>query len=282
MATSETRAGAPTAAAGTPSARRPLVSGNWKMHHDHIEALHTVRDLGLRLKPEDVAQVDVSVHPPFTDLRTVQTLVEGESIPVALGAQHCNDHDRGAYTGEVSPQMLARLGVRYVLVGHSERRQHFAMTDEAVAATLRAVLRHEMTPVLCIGETAEERTAGHTELRLSAQLDAALRGLDAPEVATMVVAYEPIWAIGSGNAATAVDAEDACLLVRHRLRELAGADAAASIRVLYGGSVTPENAAELTAEPDVDGLLVGGASLEAAAFCEIVRASRPVPAGRRR
>ncbi|MDA8315401.1 MAG: triose-phosphate isomerase [Actinomycetota bacterium] len=262
-------------------ARRPLVSGNWKMHHDHIEALHTVRDLGLRLKPEDIAQVDVSIHPPFTDLRTVQTLVEGEAIPVALGAQHCNDHDRGAYTGEVSPQMLARLGVRYVLVGHSERRQHFAMSDDLVAATLRAVLRHEMVPILCVGETEEERAAAHTEARLSSQLEAALRGLAPSQAAGMVVAYEPVWAIGTGKAATSVDAEDACLFIRETVGTLAGREAAQSVRIQYGGSVNPENAADLMAEPDVDGLLVGGASLEAAGFLEIVRASRPVaPRGR--
>ncbi len=266
---------------GDATRRRPLVSGNWKMHHDHIEALHTVRDLGLRVKPEDVAQVDVSLHPPFTDLRTVQTLVEKEGIPVALGAQHCNDHDRGAYTGEVSPQMLARLGVRYVLVGHSERRQHFAMTDEVVASTLRAVLRNEMTPILCVGETDEERAEGRTEARLAAQLDVALRGLEGAQVAGMVVAYEPIWAIGTNNPATAVDAEDACLFVRQRVAGLAGPEAASALRVQYGGSVNPENAAELMAEPDVDGLLVGGASLDAAGFLEIVRASRPLQ-GRRR
>jgi triosephosphate isomerase len=259
-----------------PSARRPLVSGNWKMHHDHIEALHTIRDLGLRCKPEDVAHVDVSVHPPFTDLRTAQTLIEAERIPVALGAQHCNDHDRGAYTGEVSPQMLARLGVRYVLVGHSERRQLFAMSDEAVAATLRAVLRHEMTPICCVGETAEERAAGHTDARLAAQLTAALDGLDAVQISSLVIAYEPIWAIGTGNAATAVDAEDACLFVRQTIGELAGTEAAASVRVQYGGSVTAENAGSFLAEPAVDGLLVGGASLDAGSFLDIVRASRPV------
>jgi len=267
----------PSAAAGT---RRPLVSGNWKMHHDHIEALHTVRDLGLRLKPEDVAHLDVSVHPPFTDLRTVQTLIEGDGIPVSLGAQHCNDHDRGAFTGEVSPQMLARLGVRYVIVGHSERRQHFSMTDADVAATLRAVLRHQMVPVLCIGETESERTAGETEIRLGSQLDAALRGLPAKDVAGLVVAYEPIWAIGTGNAATAVDAEDACVFIRDSIARFAGSDAATSVRIQYGGSVNPENAADFVAEPDVDGLLVGGASLEAPSFVEIIRASRPLPASR--
>lgn len=256
-------------------ARRPLVSGNWKMHHDHIEALHTIRDLGLRLKPEDVADVDVSVHPPFTDLRTAQTLMEAEGLPVALGAQHCNDHDRGAYTGEVSPRMLARLGVRYVVVGHSERRQLFAMSDEAVAETLRAVWRNEMTPILCVGETEEERAVGATERRLSDQLRAALEGAGAERVSTMVVAYEPVWAIGTGNAATAVDAQDGCSFVRQVVAEVAGDDAAAGVRVQYGGSANAENAAELMAEPDVDGLLVGSASLDAASFVAIVRASRP-------
>jgi triosephosphate isomerase len=271
----------PRAARARPT-RRPLISGNWKMHHDHIEALHTVRDLGLRLKPQDVAKVDVSVHPPFTDIRTVQTLIEGESIPLFLGAQHCNDHDRGAYTGEISPQMLARLGVRYVIVGHSERRQHFAMTDEVVASTLRAVLRHEMTPILCVGESEAERAAGHTEARLSAQLDSALRGLEAEQVASLVIAYEPLWAIGTGNAATAVDAEDACLFVRQTVAALAGEDASATIRVQYGGSVNPDNTPDFMAEPDIDGLLVGGASLDASRFAEIVRASQPVAATRRR
>jgi triosephosphate isomerase (TIM) len=259
-----------------PAARRPLVSGNWKMNHDHIEALHTVRDLGLRLKPEDVATVDVSLHPPFTDLRTVQTLVEGERIPVALGAQHCNSHDRGAYTGEVSPQMLARLGTRYVLVGHSERRHLFGMTDAEVAATLRAVLTHQMVPVCCVGETAEQRAAHETETVLATQLTAALKGLPAEQVTGLVVAYEPVWAIGSGNPATATDAQDACRFIRRTVGELAGAEAAQSVRVQYGGSVTPANAAELMAERDVDGLLVGGASLDAATFMEIVRASRPI------
>ncbi len=252
--------------------RRPLVAGNWKMHHDHVEAIHTVRDLGLRLKPGDVADVDVSVHPPFTDLRSVQTIVEAEGIPVALGAQHCSDHDRGAFTGEVSPQMLARLGVRFVIVGHSERRRLFAMTDEAIAATLRAVLRHQMVPVVCVGETTEERAANRTEARLSAQLRAALDGLGPDVVAGLVVAYEPVWAIGTGSPATAVDAEDAAAFLRSVGAEVAGAEAAEGLRVLYGGSVSAENAEELVAEPDVDGLLVGGASLEAPAFLDIIRA----------
>jgi triosephosphate isomerase len=253
--------------------RRPLISGNWKMHHDHIEALHTVRDLGLRLKADDVARVDVSVHPPFTDLRTVQTLVEQEHIPVALGAQHCSDEDAGARTGEVSPRFLARLGTAYVLVGHSERRSLFKMDDATVAATVRAVLRHDMTPVLCVGETAEQRERGQTERVLEQQVLAALTGLDGAVLGGLVVAYEPVWAIGTGQAATAVDAEDASVFIRSLVAKLGGDEAAAAVRLQYGGSVNAQNAGDLMAEPDVDGLLVGGASLEAAAFTDIVRAA---------
>lgn len=261
----------PSASTRGGGSRRPLVSGNWKMHHDHVEALHLVRDLGLRLRSEEVGALEVSVHPPFTDLRTVQTLVDQESIPLALGAQHCFDQDRGAFTGEVSPQMLARLGTRYVIVGHSERRQLFGMSDAAVAATLRAVIRHGMVPIVCVGETDEEREAGRTETRLAQQIDAAFDGLPPDQVASLVIAYEPIWAIGTGKSATAVDAEDACVFIRDRLAALVDADAAGATRLQYGGSVTAENAAELVSEPDVDGLLVGGASLQAAGFLDILR-----------
>jgi triosephosphate isomerase (TIM) len=243
------------------------------MHHDHIEALHMVRDLGLRLKPDDVANVDISIHPPFTDLRTVQTLVEKEAIPVALGAQHCSEDDAGARTGEVSPPMLARLGTAYVLVGHSERRHLFAMSDETVAATLRAVLRHAMTPILCVGETEEQRARSQTEATLERQVLSALEGLDPTQVAGLVLAYEPVWAIGTGQAATAVDAEDACVFIRAMVAKIAGEDAAQAVRIQYGGSVQAENCADLVSEPDVDGLLVGGASLQAATFVDIIRGS---------
>jgi len=255
------------------SARRPLVSGNWKMYHDHIEALHTVRDLGLRLKPDDVAKVDVSVHPPFTDLRTVQTLVEKEHLPLALGAQHCSDHDEGPRTGEVSPRFLARLGIAYVIVGHSERRTLFGMDDATVAATLRAVLRHDMTPIVCVGESEEQRGSGRTEAVLEEQVLAALTGLSTEVLAGMVVAYEPIWAIGTGTAATAVDAEDACVFIRSLVAKVGGEDAAAAVRIQYGGSVNAENAGDFMGEPDVDGLLVGGASLQATDFTDIIRAT---------
>ena len=261
--------------------RRPLVSGNWKMHHDHLQAIRTVQDLGLRLSAAEVAILDVSVHPTFTSLRSVQTVIEDRAIPVALGAQHCHHDDQGAFTGEVAPPMLARLGVAYVIVGHSERRQFFGQTDEEVAATARAVLRHAMTPIVCVGETAEEREDGDTEDRLTAQTTAALGGLAREQVAGMVVAYEPIWAIGTGDTATAQDAQAACAHIRGVVVGLAGEEAAGTLRIQYGGSVRPENTGELMACADVDGALVGGASLDAPTFAAIVSAaSAAVPAGR--
>lgn len=254
-------------------ARRPLVSGNWKMHHDHVQAIRTVQDLGLRLAKLDLSTLDVSVHPPFTDLRSVQTVIEDRRVPVALGAQHCHSQDEGAFTGEVSPAMLARLGVRYVIVGHSERRALFHQTDEEVAATLRAVLRHGMTPIVCVGETEEEREAGVTEKRLADQTTAALVGLPAQQVAGLVVAYEPIWAIGTGRTAQASDAQGACAHIRQVVGALSDAESADAVRIQYGGSVRPENTEDLMAQADVDGLLVGGASLEAATFAAIVRSA---------
>ncbi len=257
----------------TAPARRLLVSGNWKMNLDHLQAIHAVQDLGLRLTATDVASVDVSVHPPFTDLRSVQSVVEERGIPVSLGAQNCAAEDAGAFTGEVSPTMLARLHVEYVIVGHSERRQLFGETDDVVAAKLAAVLRNGMTPVCCVGETVDEREVGLTDTRLAEQITAALEGVAPGQVASMVVAYEPVWAIGAGRAATPDDAQQACKVIREAAAVLAGEEAAATLRILYGGSVTGENTAELVAGPDVDGVLVGGASLEAAAFTEIVRAA---------
>jgi triosephosphate isomerase len=241
------------------------------MHHDHLQSIRTVQDLGLRLTPADVGPLDVSVHPPFTDLRSVQTVIEDRAIPVALGAQHCFSEDQGAFTGEVAPPMLARLGVTYVIVGHSERRQLFGQTDEQVAETLRAVLRHAMTPVVCVGETEEERDAGETDGRLADQTTSALKGLPADQTAGLVLAYEPIWAIGTGATATGADAQLACAHIRAIVSALAGDEAAQAIRIQYGGSVRPDNTAELMGQRDVDGLLVGGASLEAATFAAIIR-----------
>ncbi|MHB8438688.1 MAG: triose-phosphate isomerase [Acidimicrobiales bacterium] len=253
--------------------RRVLVSGNWKMHHDHVQAIRTVQDIGMRLTAADVASLDVSVHPPFTDLRSVQTVIEDRAIPVALGAQHCHHQDQGAFTGEVSPSMLAKLGVRYVIVGHSERRQLFGQSDAEVATTLRAVIRHSMVPIVCVGETEDEREQGVTEAKLRMQVEAALGGLPPQQIAALVVAYEPIWAIGTGRTATPDDAEQACAFIRGVVSELADGDTAGGVRIQYGGSVRPENTAVLMAQDDVDGLLVGGASLEGTSFAAIVKAA---------
>lgn len=257
------------------------MSGNWKMHHDHLEAIRTVQELGLRLTAADLAAIDVSVHPPFTDLRSVATVIDDRGIGVFLGAQHCYSEDSGAFTGEVAPPMLARLGVSYVIVGHSERRQLFGQTDEQVAATLRGVLRSSMTPIVCVGETEAEREEGVTKERLSAQTATVLGGLPERQVASLVIAYEPIWAIGTGRTATAEDAQEACGHIRAVVEDLASGEAAAGLRIQYGGSVRPDNTSELMAEPDVDGLLVGGASLEASSFSAIVRNAAETVAARR-
>lgn len=253
--------------------RRPLISGNWKMNLDHLQAIHAIRDLGLRLTASDVAVLDVSVHPPFTDLRSAQTVIEAEGIPVALGAQNCAAADAGAFTGEVSAPMLARLHAEYVIVGHSERRQLFDESDDVVAAKVAAVVRNGMTPICCVGETLDEREAGLTSDRLTSQVGAAITGLDRAVVGGMVVAYEPVWAIGTGEAATPDDAQAACRWIRECIVQSAGADAGARVRIQYGGSVTGENTEALLRCPDVDGLLVGGASLDAGSFVGIVRAA---------
>lgn len=251
--------------------RRPLISGNWKMHHNHFEAIQVVQKLSYRLDKDDVAHVDVSVHPPFTDLRSVQTLIESDNIPIALGAQNCHWEDKGAFTGEVSPAMLAKLNVRFVIVGHSERRELFGETDEMVNKKVHAVLRHQMTPIMCVGETLDEREAGAAEEKVRGQVGAGLDGVAADRVAGLVIAYEPIWAIGTGRTATAADAQAMCAAIRDEVARRFGADAAAGIRVQYGGSVKPTNTAELLAQPDIDGALVGGASLDPDDFARIVQ-----------
>ncbi len=253
--------------------RRPLVSGNWKMNLDHLEAIHLVSDLNLRLQPADVASVDVSLHPPFTDLRSVQTIVEQEDVPVSLGAQNCSSEDAGAFTGEVSPVMLAHLHVDYVIVGHSERRRLFGEDDELVAVKAAAVVRNGMTPICCVGESEEERDGGRTKDRLTSQVQGSLSTLDADVVARSVVAYEPIWAIGTGRAAEPDDAQEACAWIRGLIGDRFGEAAATGVRIQYGGSVSPDNSEEFVRCPDVDGLLVGGASLKAGSFVDVVRAA---------
>jgi triosephosphate isomerase len=252
-------------------ARKPLISGNWKMNHTHLDALNVVQKLAYSLTPADYERADVSVHPAFTALRTVQTLLDADSIPIFLGAQDVHPAPAGAFTGEVSPVMLAKLNVRYVIVGHSERRQLFGEDDAFVNQKLLAVLKAGMVPILCVGETLEEREAGATEGKVLGQLGAGFEGVAPASAATVVVAYEPIWAIGTGRTASPEDAQTMCKTVRGWFAERYGAEAAARLRVQYGGSVTPDNAAELMAQDDIDGALVGGASLDAEKFARVVR-----------
>ncbi len=253
------------------TSRTPLISGNWKMHLNHFEALKLVQELSYQVTEDDIEVVDISVHPPFTDIRTVQTVLESDRMPFHLGAQHCHFEEKGAFTGEVAPSMLAKLNVSYVIVGHSERREVFGETDEMVNLKVRAILKYEMVPILCVGETLEEREAGEAESKVARQVKAGLAKVSKEQVASLVIAYEPIWAIGTGKTASAEDAQAMCAFVRSTVREAFGDEAADAVRVQYGGSVKPTNAKELLTQPDIDGALVGGASLEAESFARIAQ-----------
>jgi len=250
------------------------MSGNWKMNNTHFEAISTVQKLVARLSDRDYDAVDVSVHPPFTSLRSIQTLIEGEKLDIVLGAQNCYWEEKGAYTGEVSPGMLAKLNVRYVIVGHSERRELFGETDEMVARKAARAVEAGLLPIVCVGETKEERDAGDMWEKVSGQVRRVMEELDGPRGDSLVFAYEPIWAIGTGETATPEDAQDAIGKIRDLLKELEGDDFAEAVRILYGGSVKPNNAAQIMAQRDVDGALVGGASLEVESFMELVEAAR--------
>jgi triosephosphate isomerase len=241
------------------------------MHYNHLEAIQVTQKLSYSLRPADYEAVDVSVHPPFTALRSVQVVIESDKIPIALGAQDCHWEDKGAFTGEVSPSMLAKLNASYVIVGHSERRQLFGETDEDVNRKVKAVLAHGMTPIMCVGETLEEREAGATDAKVTGQVEAGLAGVSREQVGALVIAYEPIWAIGTGRTATPSDAQATIATIRAKVRAVHSDAAGASVRIQYGGSVKAANAAELMAEPDVDGALVGGASLDPDEFARIVR-----------
>ena len=250
--------------------RKPLISGNWKMHHNHFEAIQMVQKLSYLLSANDYDAVDVSVHPPFTDLRSIQTVLESDEIPMALGAQHCHWEEKGPFTGEVSPAMLAKLNVSLVVVGHSERRELFGETDDDVKCKVEAILTAGMTPIMCCGETREEREAGQARAKVERQVLAGLAGVKASQVAGLVVAYEPIWAIGTGQTATPEDAQEMCGAIRSVVRSKWGAEAADGIRIQYGGSVKPVNAPDLMRQSDIDGALVGGASLDADEFARII------------
>ena len=250
--------------------RKPLISGNWKMNHNHFEAIQAVQKLSYLLSANDYDAVDVSVHPPFTDMRSVQTVLQSDEIPVALGAQDCHWEAAGAFTGEVAPAMLSKLDVSLVIVGHSERRQLFGETDEGVNKKVKAVLAAGMTPIMCCGETLDEREAGSTEAKVAGQVRAGLSGVNPEQVGSMVIAYEPIWAIGTGRVATPEDAQAVCAVIRQVVREDSGNSAADAVRIQYGGSVKPVSAPDLMRQPDIDGALVGGASLDPEEFARII------------
>ncbi|XVX21909.1 triose-phosphate isomerase [Actinomycetota bacterium] len=255
------------------SERIPLMAGNWKMNLDHQQGTHLVQKLDWTLRDgkHDFGAVEVAVIPPFTDIRSVQTLVDGDKLQLVYGAQDLSQHDEGAYTGEISGAFLAKLGCRYVLVGHSERREYHNESDELLNAKVKAAYRHGLTPILCCGEALEIRKEGRQVEHVLGQIEADLEGVTPEQVASIVIAYEPIWAIGTGEVATPEDAQEVCGAIRGKLAELYTQEIADGIRILYGGSVKPGNVAQIMGKDDVDGALVGGASLVVDDFASICR-----------
>jgi triosephosphate isomerase len=253
------------------AARRPIVAANWKMHKTHLEAIQTVQKLSYLLDGGDTDRVEVVVCPPFTALRSIQTLIDSDRLPFALGAQDVHWEEKGPLTGEISPPMLSALKVGYVIVGHSERREHFGETDAAVARKVRAVFGHEMVPIMCVGETSKERDAGRTADTVSGQVREGVRRIGPEEASRLVVAYEPVWAIGTGRACDPGDAGEVIRTIRDTMETAFSTDVAESVRVQYGGSVKPGNIREFMAHPEIDGALVGGASLDAEDFALIVK-----------
>lgn len=260
-------------------ARKPLIAGNWKMNCNHLEAIALVQKIAFSLPEKYYAKVDVAVLPPFTDIRSVQTLIDADKLLLTYGAQDLSTKDNGAFTGEVSGPMLAKLGCTYVTVGHSERREHHAESDELINKKVKAALKHGVKPILCVGEPLEVREAGGQIEHATGQVLAALKGLKADQFADVVIAYEPVWAIGTGRVATPADAEEVCAAIRAAVSEKYGAEVATELRVLYGGSVKSGNIAELIACENVDGALVGGASLDSDEFTKLcaLAAGGPLP-----
>jgi triosephosphate isomerase len=251
--------------------RRPIMAGNWKMNLTHLEAINLVQKLAFSLTEQQLTDVEVAVLPAFTALRSVQTAVDGDKVPIVYGAQDLSPHAGGAYTGDISGGMLAKLGCTYVVVGHSERRQYHDEDDAVVNAKVRAAFAAGLTPIFCVGEGLEIREAGEQVPHVLGQVDAGLEGLKADQVKQTVIAYEPVWAIGTGRTATPEDAQEVCGAIRARLTEAHGAEVGEAVRIQYGGSVKAANIAAIMAQPDVDGALVGGASLDAEEFASICR-----------
>ena len=250
--------------------RKPLIAGNWKCNLNHFEAIALVQKVAFALPEKYYDKVDVTVLVPFTDIRSVQTLIEGDKLPLKHAAQDVSQHDDGAYTGEISAPMLARLDCSYVVVGHSERREYHAETDEIVNAKAVKALEKGLTPIICVGEGLELRKQGQQVNHTVGQVKGALAGISGDDVASLVIAYEPIWAIGTGEVATPEDAQEVCGAIRAAVRELYDDRVADSVRIQYGGSVKASNVVDIMAQPDVDGCLVGGASLKAEEFAKIV------------
>ncbi|SHL80694.1 triosephosphate isomerase [Actinacidiphila paucisporea] len=255
----------------TEQSRTPLMAGNWKMNLNHLEAIAHTQKLAFGLTDKDFAAVEVAILVPFTDMRSVQTLVDGDRLKIKYGAQDISAHDSGAYTGEISGPMLSKLKCSYVAVGHSERRQYHGEDEEIVNAKAKAAFRNGLTPIVCIGEGLDVRKAGRQVPHTLAQLDGALKDIPVAQAATIVIAYEPVWAIGTGEVATPEDAQEVCGAIRARLAELYDQETADAVRIQYGGSVKAGNVAAIMAQPDVDGALVGGAALDADEFVKIVR-----------
>lgn len=253
------------------SDRKPLMAGNWKMNLNHFEAIALVQKLAFGLSDQDLEAVEVAVLPPFTDIRSVQTLIEGDHYDIAYGAQDISVHASGAYTGEISGAMLAKLGCTYVAVGHSERREYHGEDDAVVAAKAAVALANELVPIVCVGEGLEVRQSGEHVAYVLEQVRGSLEGVSDEQVGGLVIAYEPVWAIGTGEVATGQDAQEVCSAIRADLAERRSASVAKSVRILYGGSVKATNVAGIMSQPDVDGCLVGGASLDADEFIGIVR-----------
>lgn len=252
-------------------ARKPIMAGNWKMNLDHIQAIEMVNKLAMELSDRrfNKDSVEVVLVTPFTDIRSVQTVIDADKLPLKYGAQDVSEHESGAYTGEVSAAMLEKLGCSYVVVGHSERREYHGETDAVVGAKARAAVTHGIVPIICCGEALEIRQAGTHVDHVITQIRGALEGFSGDEVKDLVIAYEPIWAIGTGEVATPADAEEVCGAIRELIADLYDREVADAIRILYGGSVNSRNVKELMAESNVDGGLVGGASLKADEFAKI-------------
>ena len=259
--------------------RKPLIAGNWKMNLNHLEAIAVVQKLAFALPDRYLDKVEVAVLPPFTDIRSVQTLIDGDKLRLVHGAQDLSPHDSGAYTGDVSGVMLAKLGCTYVAVGHSERREIHGEDDAVVNAKVLAALKHGITPILCVGEGLDVREAGTHVQHCTDQLRGALKGVTGEQAAGLVLAYEPVWAIGTGKVAGPADAQEVCAALRATLAELYSDEVAGTVRVLYGGSVKSSNVGEIVAQTDVDGALVGGASLDAEEFAKLsaIAAGGPLP-----